>query len=848
MKDNLVYYADMWVFIKKRKKKWLVWSMLGALLGGMGALVSPPTYVIEASFKEAQAPNDSSSTHLLKALLKSPTGSDSTTPAITMMRSRQFLSKAIEKSGLQVEIKTGSWKERLFPDKAKGKERLCTAHYAGEAYQKWKIEFFSEQEVRVSSLDGKRKFKQSSASSFRLGEASIELQQKKIPVGENWLVVLEPMQVTLEKLKKKMKLKSGKQDSGLLELSYKDTNPHRGAYFLNTLMQDYKKYLVQENERIAGAQLHYLTKRQEEIAMQLDTTLQQHVQYLQKTLGDKGFMSLHQELELMENKKKKQQQRLMEIDVDIEKLSRIKKEKLFCYSDPVLGQEAQSYQQRLLGLKQQQKCLDSELVASKRQRFPGWAWQGGSSELLEERLVDPLVFFPMRDHLKEKKRHLERCFNAKDLKRQSIPLEFRGMDLVAARKLQEEYIHELDLADKGIVQWEAALDSLENSSFEPSQLLSFVEDGVSQELVKDMMQATGALKQEKYFSERDRARLQEEFLQKKGELHAHLAEKKKLAAKYGKNARAKLSSLQETIALLVYQEMQLLEKQMEELVSERLATFQAEKGYIQAKLEDMQKDMQGIPHKWLVENKLQLQSDMHIGIMEAMAQLVESKNVQHHLVQVESKVIDEAYVPLKSRSRHAALIALLGAIVTLMTAMAISLGKRVYKGFPLSLQGLEDRGLVVAGFAPKAVETLEKVSSGDLETLRKIAAFVTGVEGKMVGVILNHTFDYTFHLKNLLERMGQKVACVPLVPEGAQYFVETMHHKEFREKLKTLEKDADKVLLVLSQGARTAEAYKLKDLCRALCVTVVEESLGDLSLYLEWERNLGRKALMYVVG
>ncbi|MEI8300383.1 MAG: hypothetical protein WCG10_02055 [Chlamydiota bacterium] len=909
---QFLHYADVKRYLKKRRKRWGFISLFGASMGLFFALAKEPQYMLEATFKEAAMPTDTTSSHLLKTLFKTPGSLDLGTPALTVMRSRQFLKKVIEKSGIQAEVVPASLYEKVIKKIQKKQDlsflRVAFCKYSGVERKRFYVELLENEFLKIVSLDGNLSLTHHYSQPLFLQDAEVVLSIdfNQLVCGKKFLLEIYPMQKVLEQMTKKLKLKLAKGDSSLIELAYQDKDPYRGVFFLNSIMQAYKHYLVEENERIAQAQLIYLSKRQNEIATRLDETLQEHVKYLKETLGEKGFMSLHQELEIVENKKKKHQQRLMEIDLDIDKLSRVKKHKLFACHEQALGQEALSYQQRLLGLKQQKDTLDLGKLMRLSDRTPSYPkfsikhlniqptymsrhlMEGKEREFCPLPVISSLksklrglyqnqetvfasevAFYPLKEQkrVKELKRQLAKELNNQlekepllhllhllDVKEgmlkyqledeRIIPVEFQGIDLATTKRLHENYTHELDVFEKQATECSEALKKIQEECFEPSGLIAFTQDSLSQELVKDMMQKFGAVKQQKYFSDKDRIRLKQELDSKKQELQAHLMQKKQLAEQYRVGCEHKLVLLQQVMSNLINQEIVIVEKQMEQILQERLHVLKAEKHYVDEELDKLQQQMQGIPQKWLIENKLQLQSDMNVSIMEAMVQLVESKNIEHHLVQVESKAMDEAYVPLKPVSTSLLLGGVLGGFLTLVFFIGISLFIKVYKGFPLSLEGMCYRGFKGAGVFSKHLTYLDGLSLQDLEVLRKQIDFIAPLNHKCIGVILNNQIDYIHLLIELLALSGKKGVIAEY--ESSRYSVESLSKLEFESFLLELQKDYDKVFLVSKCSLNTSEAYKLRGFCQSLLITLDEESIETLYPYIEWENEKKEPAIMYV--
>ena len=68
-----------------------------------------------------------------------------------------------------------------------------------------------------------------------------------------------------------------------------------GAEILNELMREYQKYLKRDHDQVAQTQLSYLEERQDLLFDKLGRDYDEHVRYLQKNVGEKGFIRAAQE-------------------------------------------------------------------------------------------------------------------------------------------------------------------------------------------------------------------------------------------------------------------------------------------------------------------------------------------------------------------------------------------------------------------------------------------------------------------------------------------------------------------------------------------------------------------------
>jgi hypothetical protein len=331
---------------------------------------------------------------------------------------------------------------------------------------------------------------------------------------------------------------------------------------------------------------------------------------------------------------------------------------------------------------------------------------------------------------------------------------------------------------------------------------------------------------------------------------------------------------------LLAQEITLVEAQMEKILEEQLLALDAEKQYIQNKLVHIQEELKDVPQKWLMENRLQLQADLNISMMEGMSQLVESKNIEHHLLQVESKPIDEAYIPLKPKQSSLVIYGVLGAIVGLMSSLSVSIGKRIVKGFPVSLGGLRFRGLKAIGpFSQHWALTLEGLSEHHLEMLRMMTSFLSQEKICVAGVILNTQLDYSKLLAELLKISGKTTLIIELFPRkevqhglleyltgestelvlerhqafdvvalgtSDRYRMEILSRREWPILLEILKKSYPVILLVTRTAASGIEAKQMLDYCQKMLITLDEETLDDLYPYVEQEKSIQDPFALYV--
>lgn len=906
---EFIHIGDVVRLLKRYKKRYLVLVVFCAVLSmGLVSLLEPK-YLLKASFKEASIKSETSSAHMLKTLLKNPSHNDLGTQALSVMKSRQLLEGVVAALHLQGEVKVAPLTHRLLIRMSKrwhcapSEELSCQCkniRYKGKEIKRFYVRSNASGGIEVYSLQQHQVLTRRSDDSYHEGELTFSLdivpQWKKMTVP--FLIKIYPMQTAIDRVAEHLKIKVRREDVTVLDLMYQDVDPGRGAAVLNTLMQYYQHYLFQENERIAGAQLEYLTRRQQEIAEKLDTILHTHVEYLQSHLGAEGLMGLHQELEMIESRKKRHQQRVLEIDLDLNKLHQMQKKKLFMVDS--FGVEGKKLQQELLGLKKQKEMWAvaqfkrghsvaqlkntqkrTRKVLHTHNTFEGIHKLHTHKEEVARKIVQgPYLTLPVFALLRTQMSKTSDGEVVLQEGRVGATREFQGIDLEMAKQLYIEYTHQLDEILLRKKELELALDNIQDKNFDVSSLAHLAGEGISQEVIQETMHLSTDLKNEKYFSDKDRSRMREQLERNIQFLTHHFLDRMTLTDLRAETIADKLQQLQQRMKHLVDREIDCVEEQLEQLVAEQLAALQAEKNYIQERMQEVQEELKGIPSKWLMENRMQLQSDLNISMMEGMSQLVESKNIEHHLLQVESKPIDEAYIPLKPTHSSLLLYGICGGLFGFLSIFGCDIGRRVLRGFPVSIPGLRYRSLHAIGpFPYKTFSVLEKLSAQQLDMLRQIAYFLFPQERVTAGVILNGQADYTTLLGELLTLSGKTTLLIELFPskghtggivdyltgrckeltvirkEGLDrislgshhpYAMEILNRKEGQVLLKTFQERYQMVLMVTRGTVTCSETKKLIDYCHKMVITLDEESVDDLYPYIRHEAKAQHPFALYV--
>ena len=875
------------------------------------------------------------------------------------------------------------------PYKAISAFEVTEVSYLGLSPKRMFLSFESEKKVRVYSSAGEwietrpvDDVFEYEGSSFR-----INVHPEELKTHIKYQVTLYPKEHALDRLLKNLSIKVRREDPSIIDLSYKDVNSQRGASVLNTLMRLYKTYLIEENTRIAEAQLDYLNARQEMLSDKIEDTLKEHVAYLQENLGEKGFIGLHQELELVESRKKEQSQRLLQIDLSLSKLHRIEKENLLCISEPSLGENVATFQDKLLGLKKRKDTLDlSNLTRlasfkkrSRKQARPFLKAKQASSSCLylkekSSRLSNELdsvsrqsalpifsqitpgllklyqtkkecelrqgTYFGIKEKESELKaisairenikrllgdesqekiqfekasvdwtmcgfekdpleqtpstlKTLLRFDNLLGLKQdilekslfyqEETPEEFSSLDLESAKQLHLGYTKQLDEAFLEEKTFEYALNNAMKHEFELTSLTSILKDPISCDILSRVAKASVEMQNDRYYSQKDKERLSFSIEKERVALTTHLKERLHLTHLHKQLLGRKIKALQSQMTQLVNQEIALIENQIHTSIQEKIQALNLEKAQIKSKLQTIYHEMKDLPKKWLLENKLQLKSDLNVSMMEAISQLVESKNVEHHLMQIESKPIDKAYAPLKPKETPIILLSVVGGIFGAILAMGLMVFQKVAKNLlPVSLEGLSFRDRDVAGVLSTNFDRQDfaSLTTKDLQTLRRLIPFALGENTQVVGAALGKQYNYLSALAYLLGLSKRKTLLIEMfhqskeqksgllhyllgknkelpiqkkgevhllsLGENTKYTMELLSRKKFELMLSDQLNNYEVILIGVAEGAASPEARKLMQLCQKMVITLDTETLDDLYPYFQWEEEQGKPSVMYL--
>ncbi len=627
---------------------------------------------------------------------------------IPVILSQTVMTKTIEALGLQALVQTvgffdKKWKAMRSKTTLLEDERFdfVQLHYEGEKKQQYYLRFLNANKFELLNL------KKSVIVSGYLGEKlkfnGITLTLIKTPsslkIGKFYPLTIFPRVAVVKECRKKISIKPLQEEKKILLIKFADTSRYQAAAFINTLMEKYEEFLIEENQDATEAHLSYLDKRREELNQKLDIEMQNHAALFKKNLGKQGFMGMQEELKYVLQPLQLHKARLDEIDMEMSSLDK--------RPSPAFTESAKLSTQFDRHLAQEIKKASAEKFIS----------QKGLSDL-----------FFRRKNLQENSTYID-----------ALETDFRGMSLAAIQTLFQQYCHQLDQLHSQMKQLIFFRDNLLEPHFEMTTLSTILSDTVTEQLVKKSSEIESQLCDSINHSEKEHQRLKEALSSHKRFLQSHLNQTLNLGKIRIQLIKEKISSLHGVMRDLLKKEKEVLEK----------------------KIFDIKKSLEEIPELWRLEKGIHFKGELIKGMMEGLTEIAESKNLSRHLYQVESKPLDKALKPIAPLPRYPFLKSLGGGLIAMILLYVAYLIHYFFKGFPLSLATLQYMGATISGtFSTRAELPFEKLSHHDLFILRSMTSFLLSKNKRgVVSLLGEQGSNFCFNLANLLT-LHQKKICI----------------------------------------------------------------------------------------
>lgn len=818
--ENFIIFSDVKrVFIRYR----LVILAGAFLFGGVGFYMRsqiPVTYEVSSTFKEAQPSTNAPGDGLFETMVKSM-GMRGDQRGFYIITSSMMLKPVVEKLGMQASISTGNGmrgKIRQVRDALRAERGKATApkdcfvfenvSYQGEKPRGYQVFFTSKNRFEVRSLKNQVLGKGLVGEPIRFDGVSLTLT--KTPSNFE-LRSIYPLTITsahshVLSLREQIEVSAVGGERSVIQLTFFHKDRNFGKKVLDAVMVEYENYLVRENARVSREQIDYLEKRRDEFCTQMDSYLQDHVDYLKESLGDTGYLTLGQRLPFIQDKQKNLSGKLIELDMEGQTLLSSNNGELGGLQRElhVFLKQRDELDLALMGTPTPDKYLEKldqiNLQEMRVKTGVDHFFSGLISGLRhDKKMRDDLslslkefgqVLSPVAHQLstlQKEKMRVQRLINEKEhaemttsyLKNQyrlismqenilkqrvyhhsALSEEFAGIDMGSLKKLLSDYLQDRDGILSAIRKLEFVKEQMNREGVEWVSLSAALPDGISKEIALEMGHLTQQMRKKGGFTEKELERMEGNFSLKKTNLIKHMDQTIHLEQLQMGLLNERIRLVQSTMVDLLNKDIALVEEQIKDRIADRLMQLDREKEVVGGQIEQVTSELTHVPEMWLKERQLQFSSEMHRGMLESLVRLVESKNIETNLLTVESKPLDFAYAPLTPKHPKLKLITFLGFLVGLVLTFGGCFMWSLYQGVPLSLENLMVRGRKTLGKLSKSGSTEGK----DLEVLRKLSLLLKEQKSSplIVTLVLGESRDFSPHLAELLEKEGRKALVVDL--------------------------------------------------------------------------------------
>lgn len=748
--DNIwISLSDLWMLIKRSKKKMILYALLGAILIATYGLTKPMVYISNASFREkSSSPSVTHTSTSIAAVLLGSSRGGSFSEAISTFKSRTLLAKLVKQMNLQGTLsKHGAYfpimgnvrdnlktefsllmdvKGPFFPDNELP-IALQNLNYDGEIPRGIKITFLTEDTFALSTSRKANPVPGKLGEPVEINTVSFTLvRQNDEPLSmQEFNLIVQPLSAAILILGNKIEAEVDRDDKTLVRLKCVDTNRFRATKILNATMAAYQHYLREEQMRISQAQIAYLESRQDEMKVSLHQLMQEHATVLAFDVVNLGFPDIKSAMAFFANAQQKCNQDLLAIDLELKALKQIQRAGIIY--KPVNGSQEQAAVENLVNK-----------IRDLRQQY----------DSLEVSMGDVLKKFP----------------------RQNIPGEFQGIDLNTAKGLYLGYSKELDSIEAAESQQKYIINQIAEPTFDISSLSSILTDGVSQKMIAEASAHVFALKDQNNRTTKELERLRQELVVQKGFLTEHLNQSIELLKLRHNLILEKIQNLKILTLDLIEQEVSVLDKHLFDLVKTRLEQLDQERSVIVQHQKDLQEKMAKLPVQWVSERIVDQQMNLNANMVEEITKLVESKNTSHNLDLIQSAPVDAANIPVQPKNPRTLFLAVLGAILGVVFALGHAFARTLIDGFPVSLSNLQLARQHIAGKLSERFQTAPEstLADNDLATLRRLTVFLEQQpsqlgQGRTASFLLGPKgMNYSSRVAQLLSKQGRKIVIISL--------------------------------------------------------------------------------------
>lgn len=759
--------------------------------------------------------------------------------------------------------------------------------------------------------------------------------------GTSWVIELQPLQFVSDTLLAITTIESDKYDKNLLHIKLNHPNRHTGTEILNSMMLIYQEHIRQEQKRIAKEQISYLEKRQREMGEKLRGMMLDHAKNMSSDMVTSGFLNSLRAIEFFSAHQTQYQQKLYDIELTIKRLNKAQEENYAHYDgiDPGIINhtlaEIRSLKQQSdtldLALKSAFEGVENPFHATFTEQLEtlenvrqSYAESECLLKCLKENEPFPVVKHLMNNsnlavsawHEKllvsqnnidnartkeEKTQKTEELKNARqnfaayvtnlvhlfDMQEKVIKerlalqqgpqQEFQGIDLNTSKELYINYNRMLNEVQTNIRQLDFMVEQLKNPKFEITSMSSIPNDFVTNEMISKASQIVQSMKDQNNRSTKEIERLQDQLNVQKEFLAQHMNQTVLLQKLKEQLIKEKIISLQSVTLGLLRQQISILEKHLQDYIAVRLKDLHQETDLIADHQSELRNEMKELPNKWVEERLIDQQLMINQKMVQDIATLVETKNMETNLEILQAYPQDFAVPPLHPKSQRSLLYAFFGAFAGAFLTFTFFIVRSTLHGIKASVDNLKANHLHVSGSVTERVSHFdEDLLESDLDTLRRMMAYLNASHSKGDSLlILNGAgFDISQHLVNLIGKKGLRTLYMPIsfnksekaagkgliqylegvidqpeiyhegnhdcIYEGgvSRFAPELIASKRFKNLLAKLKENYDWIVVSSDVMPASGQADGLRQIFDHTVVNISHENIGELKNYMNYKLDI----------
>ncbi|MCC5832908.1 MAG: hypothetical protein JJU12_07695 [Chlamydiales bacterium] len=310
--------------------------------------------------------------------------------------------------------------------------------------------------------------------------------------------------------------------------------------------------------------------------------------------------------------------------------------------------------------------------------------------------------------------------------REKRPLAAQTLTIDGARTLireQEQAIERVRLEQE---QYDYCLAKLEQPDFDTSSLSKLIDDSTLKSRFDKIHDLHRNLIDERNWTSREREQLQEQLITEREFLAKHLRDLKKGAELKDEVLRAHLRELQEAMLFLLLDRYEGIEES----------------------LRDLALKASHFPEKWLAEQKIELNTNLHTEIIESITKMIEAKNIGYHLEYLASSPLMRAPLPVIPNSPKLLFGFLAGSFLGGFLILVGIFFREVRLGPTASYANLKGEGKQVLSY------------SHTFEDLKKIHYHLKS-KGRVLSILAKNP-SFAFDLAALFSKGNEKILMIDL--------------------------------------------------------------------------------------